>query len=66
MVICCLSALRAHVIPLAVTGWVSNLPRARVHAHYFVRDLTVSVKIRTLEIIFPVALAGSLVCWYSL
>ena len=61
MVICCLSALRARVIPLAVTGCVSALPHARVRAHYFARYLTVTVKIRTLESIFPIVLAGSLV-----
>ena len=33
--------------------------------HYFARYLRVMVKIRTLEIIFPVALAGSLVWWDS-
>ena len=56
-----------HVIPLAVTGCVSALPRARVHAraHYFARYLTVTVKICTLGIIVPVALDGSLVWWDS-
>ena len=53
-------ALCAPVIPLAVTGCVSALPRAPARA-YFVRYLTVMVKIRTLESIFPVLLAGSLV-----
>ena len=55
----------ARVIPLAVTGCVSDLPRAPARAHYFARYLTVTVKIRTLEIIFPVFLAGSLVWWDS-
>ena len=32
---------------------------------YFARYLTITVKIRTLEIIFPVVLAGSLAWWYS-
>ena len=51
----------ARVIPLAVTDFVSALPHATAHAHYFARYLTVTVKIRTLESIFRVALAGSLV-----
>ena len=54
----------AHVIQLVVTGCVSSLPRAPARA-YFVRYLTVTVKIRTLESIFPVLLAGSLVWWDS-
>ena len=49
-----------HVIPLVVTGCVSALPRVPVRAHYFSRYLTVTVKIRTLENIFPVSLSGSL------
>ena len=65
VVLCCLSALRPRVIPLAVTGCVSALPRAPAHAHYFARYLTVTVKIHTLEIIFSVLLAGSLVWWDS-
>ena len=48
VVIYCLSVLRAHAIPLAVTGCVSALPHARARAHYFARYLTVIVKIRTL------------------
>ena len=52
------SVLRVHAI-------VSALPHARARAHYFVRYLTVTVKIHTLESIFPVALAGSLVLWGS-
>ena len=53
-------ALCAPVIPLVVTGCVSALPRAPARA-YFARYLTVMVKIRILESIFPVFLAGSLV-----
>ena len=53
----------ARVIPLKVTGCVSDLPHAPARAHYFARYLTVTVKIRTLESIFPVLLAGSLVWW---
>ena len=56
-------APRARVIPLAVKGCVSALPRAPAHAHYFARYLTVTVNIQTLESIFPVLLAGSLVWW---
>ena len=58
-------APRARMIPLAVTGCVSALLRARARAHYIARYLTVTVKIRTLENIFPVLLAGSLVWWDS-
>ena len=65
MVICCVSALRARAVPLAVTGCVSALPRARVRVHYFARYLTVMVKIRTLGSNVAVALAGSLVWWDS-
>ena len=56
-----------HVIPLAVTGCVSALPRARVHAraHYFAHYLTVTVKICTLGSIVPVVLDGYLVWWDS-
>ena len=60
-----LSALCARVIPLAVTGCVSALPHAPECAHYFARYLPVTVKIRTLESVFPVLLAGSLVWWDS-
>ena len=60
-----LSALCTRAIPLAVTGCVSALPHARVRAHHFVRYLTVTVKIRTLGSIVPVAIAGSLVWWDS-
>ena len=56
---------RARVIPLAVTGCVSALPRVPARMHYFVRYLTVMVKTRTLESIFPVSLVGSLVWWDS-
>ena len=66
MIICCVSALRARAIPLAVTGYVSALPRAHAHVHYFTRYLTVTVNIRTLGSNFAVALAGSLVWWGSL
>ena len=55
----------ARVITLAVTGCVSALPRVPARAHYFARYLTVTVKIRALESIFPVLLAGSLVWWDS-
>ena len=60
-----MSALRARAIPLALTSCVSALLHARARAHYLARYLTVTVKIRTLESIFPVALAGSLVWWDS-
>ena len=63
--ICSVSALCARAIPLAVTVCVSALPRARAHAHYFARYLTVTVKIRTLGGNVAVALAGSLVWWDS-
>ena len=53
----------SRVIPLAVTGYVFAFPRAPTRAHYFVRYLTVTVQIRTIESIFPVFLTGSLVCW---
>ena len=65
VVICFLPALYARAIPLAVTGCVSALLRARVHAHYFARYLTVTVKIHILGSNVAVALAGSLVCWDS-
>ena len=65
VVICCLSAIRARAISLAASGFVSALPRAPAHAHYFARYLTVTVNIQTLEIIFLVSLAGSLVWWDS-
>ena len=65
MVIYFLSALHARAIPLAVTGFVSSPVRARAHAHYFARYLTVTVKIRTLGSNVPVVLAGSLVWWDS-
>ena len=55
---------RARVIPLVVTGCVSDPPRAPARA-YFARYLTVTVRIHTLESIFPVFLAGSLVWWDS-
>ena len=35
VVLYCLSALNAHVIPLAITGCVYALPRAPACAHYF-------------------------------
>ena len=60
-----LRALCARVIPLTVTGCVSTLPRAPTYANYFERYVTVTVNIRTLEIIFPVSLDGSLVWWDS-
>ena len=65
VVICCVSALRAHVIPFALKHCVSALPRAGAQTHYFARLLTVTVKIRTLGCIFAVTLAGSLVWWGS-
>ena len=58
-------ALCTRVIPLAVTGCVSPLPCAPASVYYFARYLTVTVKIRTLESIFPVFLDGSLVWWDS-
>ena len=57
--------LCARVIPLAVMGRMSALPHAPARAHFFARYLTVTFKIRTLESIFPVLLAGSLVWWDS-
>ena len=54
----------ARVIPLVITVCVFALPRAPARA-YCARYLKVTVKIRTLEIIFPVLLAGSLVWWDS-
>ena len=66
VVICCVSALRMRVIPLAVTGCVSALPRARVRAHYFARYLTVTVNILTLGSNVAVVLAGFLLWWGSL
>ena len=58
-------ALCVRVIPLVVTGYVSDLPRAPSRAHCFARYLTVTVRIITLESIFPVSLAGSLIWWDS-
>ena len=55
MVMYCVSALRTRAIPLAATGCVSALPRAR--AHYFARYLTVTVNIHILGINVAVALA---------
>ena len=55
----------ARVVPLAVTGCVSALQCVHTRMHYFARYLMVMVKIRTLENIFPVVLAGSLVWWDS-
>ena len=57
-------ALSARVIPLAVTDCVSTFPHVPTRA-YFARYLTVTVNIWTLESIFPVSLAGSLVLWDS-
>ena len=37
VVICCMSALRAHVNSLAVIGCVSAILRAHALAHYFAR-----------------------------
>ena len=51
----------ARVIPLVVTVFLSAIPLVPTRTHYFVRYLTVMVKVRTLENIFPVSLAGSLV-----
>ena len=65
VVICCLSALHARAIPLAVTGCMSALLRAGARTHYFARYLTVTVKIRTIGSSVPVALSGSLVWWDS-
>ena len=58
-------SLCSRVIPFAVTGYVSALPRTHARAQYFACYLTVTVKIRTLESILPVLFAGSLVCWDS-
>ena len=66
MVIYSVSDLRAPVIPLAVTGCVSALLRARARVHYFARYLTVTVKIRTLGSNVAVALDVSLIWWGSL
>ena len=66
MVICCVSALRARAIMLALTGCVSALPCVCARAHYFARYLTVTVKICTLGINVAVAISGSLVWWDSL
>ena len=63
VVICCVSALRARAIPLAVTGYVYALLCALARAHYFARYLTVTVEIRTLGSNIAVALAGYLFCW---
>ena len=52
------------VIPLEVTGYVSAFPCAPART-YFARYLTVTVKLRTLESIFPVLLAGYIVWWDS-
>ena len=52
-------------MPLVVTDYVSALLHALVRAHYFARYLMVTVKIHTLLINVPVALAGSLVWWDS-
>ena len=65
MVVCYVYALRARAITLEVTGCVSDLLRARAHAHYFVRSLNVTVKIHTLGSNVAVALPGSLVLWDS-
>ena len=54
-----------HAIPLAVTGCVSALTRARVRAYYFARYLAVTVKICTLGSNVALALAGSLIWWDS-
>ena len=63
--ICCVSVLSAHVIPLAVTCYVFSLSLARARAHYFARYLTVMVKIQTLVINVAVALSGSIIWWDS-
>ena len=52
---------RARVVTLVATDCVYALPRVPARVHYFARYLTVIVKIRTLESIFSVFLAGSLV-----
>ena len=58
-------ALCVRVIQLAITVCVSALPHARARSHYFARYLRVTVKIRTLESIFPILLVCSLVWWDS-
>ena len=60
-----LSVVCRHVNTLAVTGCVFAVSRVPVRTHYFARYLKVTVKIRTLESIFSVFLAGSLVWWDS-
>ena len=66
VVICCVSVLRARVIPLVVTGCVSALLCAHARVHYFARYLTVTVNIQTLGSNVAVALAGSILWWGSL
>ena len=61
VVICCVSAIRARAIPLAITGCVSALLRAHACAHYFARYLTVTVRICTLGSNVAVELDGYLV-----
>ena len=51
---------------MTVIGCVSVLPRAFVHAHYFARQLTVTVKICTPGSNVAVVLTGSLVWCDSL
>ena len=66
VVIYCLSALCARVIPLVVACCVSAILYACARAHYFARYVNVTVKIRTLGSNVSVALAGSLVLRDSL
>ena len=61
VVICCVSALSARVIPLEITGCESALLHARAHTNYFTRELNVTVKICTLGSNVAVTLTGSLV-----
>ena len=69
VVLCCLSV----VFPRSVRACdfidgnrlCVRSPSCACARTYFARYLTVTVKIRTLESIFPVLLAGSLVWWDS-
>ena len=68
VVICCLSIVCLRFVHMCDSiggnGLCVRSPRVPVRA-CFARYLTVTVKIRTLESIFPVLLAGSLVWWDS-
>ena len=66
VVICCVSALCAHAIPMALTSCVSAIPRALAKTHYFENLLTLTVKIHTLGSNVTVTLSRSLVWLGSL